>query len=172
MIDPAADGIPITADLRHLELGTPAVIRERLHRYLVPIRTVFLAVLQDTGNAVMAVGEDIRLDAHDFSDGAFDRETASIDLGRDTLDKNAVAAFLRDRRHGTRYSCVKKSALNGLGSSTQYFNVSRIQRMFHFKPKPRPPTYTGRETIRDTLHVRIVAVDRFKDECGAGGCES
>src|SRR6185437_8508269 len=49
------------------------------------------------------------------------------------------------------YQRLKVSALcwylRRTGSVWKYLSVSCIQHMFHFRPKPRPPRYVGRDTI-------------------------
>src|SRR6266478_4653865 len=85
-VDPRLDGEPVGAELGDHELGAPAVVGEGHHRYLGRGRVALVAVPDDAGERVMAVGENVGLDRHLLAHGPLGREAPRVDLGRDRLD--------------------------------------------------------------------------------------
>ena len=71
MIDPALHLVAVSAQLRHAKRRIPAVVHERLHRNLGPLVGALAVREQRSGNRIVAIGEDIRLDADLIADGAF-----------------------------------------------------------------------------------------------------
>src|SRR5262250_2426936 len=63
--------------------------------------------------------------------------TSSCEKGRTKFSVNAY------NKENVSLFC---SYLRCTGSAEKYFSVSFIQPMFHFRLKPRPPRYVGRET--------------------------
>ena len=106
VVDPALDRVGVAAELGDVEAAAPAVVDERRHRHLGPIRRRLVAVLEHGGERVVAVREDVGFDDHALADGPFDRKSAGVHLWRDGLDRGPAAGIgqltWRRRRGGGR----------------------------------------------------------------------
>jgi hypothetical protein len=96
VIDPAGERIFPTPDARHIELGGPEIVAERLHRHIAPVLVTGPAVAHRAGDSLVAVriaggGHD-----HVLADHALHGEAPAIDLRLDlsmTVVGGAVSGF-------------------------------------------------------------------------------
>src|ERR1700753_3439805 len=79
MIHPGSHRVFVAAQLLHCELGTEAIVAERLHRQLVPFRGAVVPVHHDRGYLIVAVSEDVGFNYYRLADGALYRKTPAVD---------------------------------------------------------------------------------------------
>ena len=88
MVHPGKQGVAITHLLIHSETGTPAVIHQWFHFTFMPVLFIFPAVFHHTGDQIMPVTENVRLDNHFFACDTFNSITSAVDLGSDPFNDN------------------------------------------------------------------------------------
>ena len=93
MIDPAADGEAIRAEVGDDERAAPPVVGQRLHPDLLPGPLLLAPETQRRGHGLVAVGEDVRLNHDPLADRSLGREASAVDLGTDPLDDDASSAL-------------------------------------------------------------------------------
>jgi len=96
-VDPCLERIDVSTELGHGELRPPPVVPERAHTLLGPRGSCMVPVAHDTGESVMAVGENVGLDGHLLSQGAVAGKPPAIDLRRNCFDDHAAPAVQKRR---------------------------------------------------------------------------
>ena len=84
-IHPRADRVVPAAARLGLEDRPPAVVADRHHRHLLPLRVVLAPPLQAHGDHIVAVGKAVGLDRHPVADDPLGGKPAAIDHRRDVL---------------------------------------------------------------------------------------
>src|SRR5713226_4181667 len=92
-VDPGLDREAVPSQLGDRELGPPAVVAQRDHRHLGPVRLAVVPVPDDASERVLTVGDDVRLDGHLLARGSPGRKPPGVDFGRDRLDGDPSPAI-------------------------------------------------------------------------------
>jgi hypothetical protein len=76
------------------------------------VSLVFMSKEQPAYDAVMSVGEDIRLDLNAVADNSFDWKTSCVDLWIDALNDNSLSSICRLRHEQTGLAGVSTILLS------------------------------------------------------------
>ena len=103
-VHPGQNRVFVAAQFLHLKLAAPAVVDQHPHRRFPPDGFAGLAVLQEAGQRIVAIGEDVRFNRDGVAHGALDREPAAIQFRGDAFDDHSLAAIDRPCG-GCRFDC-------------------------------------------------------------------
>src|SRR6185312_17224735 len=75
VVHPPGDREDVAAEGLCGELRLPAVVAHGAHGHCVPVLCPFVAIEEDCGDGIMAVGKDVRLNGYAFADCALGRKS-------------------------------------------------------------------------------------------------
>src|SRR5688572_4605419 len=91
-VDPCRDGVAMGAESRRHETRLPYVVAERSHGNGDPARASGGRMQERAGDALVALGDDVRFDLDGVAEHAFQRRSAAIDDWTDLLDECPATA--------------------------------------------------------------------------------
>ena len=101
MIDPALDLEGVSTQLGDAECAEPSIVDEGLHGNLDPVGGALAPGKQGGGDGVVAIGEDVGLNADLIAYGSLCREASAVDFGGDAFDDDASATIGWSDCHGS-----------------------------------------------------------------------
>ena len=118
-IDPGHDRVSIPSDLRGQERCLPHIVRLLDERNLAPDRRAIAVVDQRALQAVVPVGEEMRLNGESLTDSGLGGVPPTIDLRRHGVDDDARGQIAPLRRHRLRLFSRRKTATESAATAKQ-----------------------------------------------------